>query len=40
MVQELMVHRLGDRVRRRLSEAKVIWLTTTSADGTPQPNPV
>jgi PPOX class probable F420-dependent enzyme len=30
----------GDRVRRRLSEAKVIWLTTTSADGTPQPNPV
>jgi PPOX class probable F420-dependent enzyme len=30
----------GDRVRRRLREERVIWLTTTSADGTPQPNPV
>lgn len=30
----------GDRVARRLREEKIIWLTTVSADGTPQPNPV
>ena len=30
----------GDRVRRRLRDAELIWFTTTSADGTPQPNPV
>src|SRR6478736_4615864 len=28
------------RVRDRLKGEKVIWFTTTSADGTPQPNPV
>jgi len=31
---------LGDRVRRRLREDRVAWLTTVGADGTPQPNPV
>jgi PPOX class probable F420-dependent enzyme len=30
----------GTRARRRLQDEIVIWLTTTSADGTPQPNPV
>jgi PPOX class probable F420-dependent enzyme len=30
----------GRRVRRRLHEEIVIWLTTVGADGTPQPNPV
>ncbi len=30
----------GDRAQRRLREAKVAWLTTTSDDGTPQPVPV
>ncbi|HLW02008.1 MAG TPA: TIGR03667 family PPOX class F420-dependent oxidoreductase [Ktedonobacterales bacterium] len=30
----------GERVERRLREERVIWLTTSSADGTPQPNPV
>jgi PPOX class probable F420-dependent enzyme len=30
----------GTRVRIRLEDEKVVWLTTTSADGTPQPNPV
>ncbi len=30
----------GERVARRLREERVIWLTTISADGTPQPNPV
>jgi PPOX class probable F420-dependent enzyme len=30
----------GERVERRLSEERLIWLTTISADGTPQPNPV
>jgi PPOX class probable F420-dependent enzyme len=30
----------GERVRRRLREERVIWLTTVGADGTPQPNPV
>ena len=30
----------GERVRRHLREDIVIWLTTTAADGTPQPNPV
>jgi PPOX class probable F420-dependent enzyme len=30
----------GDRVCAKLREQVVVWLTTTSADGTPQPNPV
>ncbi len=30
----------GARVERRLQDEQVIWLTTTSRDGTPQPNPV
>ena len=30
----------GARVRRRLAQDKLIWLTTVGADGTPQPNPV
>jgi PPOX class probable F420-dependent enzyme len=30
----------GRRVRRRLRDERVVWLTTVSADGTPQPNPV
>ncbi|MDQ0379393.1 TIGR03667 family PPOX class F420-dependent oxidoreductase [Amycolatopsis thermophila] len=30
----------GRRVRERLEAERVIWLTTTGADGTPQPNPV
>jgi PPOX class probable F420-dependent enzyme len=30
----------GERAQRRLHEAKVAWLTTTSEDGTPQPVPV
>jgi PPOX class probable F420-dependent enzyme len=30
----------GQRVERRLADEQVIWLVTTSADGTPQPSPV
>jgi PPOX class probable F420-dependent enzyme len=30
----------GERVRRRLREEQVIWITTVGEDGTPQPNPV
>ncbi|HKG24904.1 MAG TPA: TIGR03667 family PPOX class F420-dependent oxidoreductase [Thermomicrobiales bacterium] len=30
----------GARVARRLQDEGLVWLTTTSADGTPQPNPV
>jgi PPOX class probable F420-dependent enzyme len=30
----------GARVRRRLTDEQVIWLTTVGRDGTPQPNPV
>jgi PPOX class probable F420-dependent enzyme len=30
----------GERVRRRLREEQVIWITTVGQDGTPQPNPV
>ncbi len=30
----------GQRVRDRLAEEIVLWLTTVGADGTPQPNPV
>jgi PPOX class probable F420-dependent enzyme len=30
----------GARVAARLRDERIIWLTTTSADGTPQPNPV
>lgn len=30
----------GDRVRTRLRESYVAWLTTVGDDGTPQPNPV
>lgn len=31
---------LGQRIRKELDEEIVIWMTTTSEDGTPQPNPV
>jgi PPOX class probable F420-dependent enzyme len=30
----------GRRLRERLENERVIWLTTIGADGTPQPNPV
>jgi PPOX class probable F420-dependent enzyme len=30
----------GSRVARRLQQEAVIWLTTVSPNGTPQPNPV
>jgi len=30
----------GDRVRRRLEEEVVGWLTTVSPDGTPRPSPI
>jgi len=30
----------GRRVRERLRNEQVIWVTTASEDGTPQPNPV
>jgi PPOX class probable F420-dependent enzyme len=30
----------GTRVRERLRDEPIIWLTTTSDDATPQPNPV
>src|SRR4051794_6990186 len=30
----------GARVRTRLQDEQLVWLTTTSDDGTPQPNPV
>jgi PPOX class probable F420-dependent enzyme len=30
----------GERVSRRLVDERIIWLTTTGSDGTPQPNPV
>lgn len=30
----------GRRVRERLTDERIIWWTTVSADGTPQPNPV
>jgi PPOX class probable F420-dependent enzyme len=30
----------GARAAQRLREDKIAWLTTTSADGTPQPTPV
>jgi PPOX class probable F420-dependent enzyme len=30
----------GQAVRRRLRDDLLVWLTTTGADGTPQPNPV
>jgi PPOX class probable F420-dependent enzyme len=30
----------GQRVQQRLKDEYVIWLTTTSSDGTPQPRPV
>lgn len=30
----------GARVAKRLQDERIVWLTTTSADGTPQPNPV
>ena len=30
----------GERVRRRLTDEMMIWLTTVGRDGTPQPNPV
>ena len=31
---------LGKRAAKRLQDEYVIWLTTVSRDGTPQPNPV
>jgi PPOX class probable F420-dependent enzyme len=31
---------ISSDVAKRLEEEPVIWLTTVSADGTPQPNPV
>jgi len=31
---------LGARLRRRLRDELVVWLTSVAADGTPQPNPV
>jgi len=30
----------SERALQRLRDEKIIWLTTTGADGTPQPNPV
>lgn len=30
----------GARVAARLRDDRIIWIVTTSADGTPQPNPV
>ncbi len=30
----------GERVRRRLHDEQVIWITTVGRGGTPQPNPV
>ena len=30
----------GARIATRLSDERIIWLVTTSADGMPQPNPV
>ena len=32
--------KFGARVRERLRDSEIIWFTTTSANGTPQPNPV
>ena len=32
--------KLGLRAVKRLRNEHIVWLTTTSADGTPQPNPV
>ena len=32
--------KLGARTEERLKEEKIIWLTTVSSSGTPQPNPV
>ena len=29
----------GERAQRRLRDERLAWLTTTSADGTPQPVP-
>jgi PPOX class probable F420-dependent enzyme len=30
----------GERVRARLRDERIVWLTTVSSDGTPQPNPL
>jgi PPOX class probable F420-dependent enzyme len=30
----------GERVRRRLRDELIVWLTTVGDDGSPQPNPV
>jgi PPOX class probable F420-dependent enzyme len=31
---------VGSRLRRRLKDDLVLWLTSVASDGTPQPNPV
>jgi PPOX class probable F420-dependent enzyme len=31
---------LGARVGKRLRDEQIVWLTTTGADGTPQPSPL
>lgn len=31
---------IGQRTRERLANEHIVWLTTTRADGTPQPTPV
>jgi PPOX class probable F420-dependent enzyme len=31
---------VGSTIRKQLDQELVVWMTTTSADGTPQPNPV
>lgn len=31
---------LGQRIRQELQDELVLWMTTTSSDGTPQPNPI
>lgn len=40
MAIELPGGRLGERLRQRLEQETIIWLTTVGRDLTPQPNPV
>lgn len=35
-----LTSKLGVRAAQRLQEDQIIWLTTVTSDGTPQPNPV